>query len=83
MERMKALEQEIETLYRSPIYAEIAHLIHLQEKKALQKIKSQRSDIKQVIQSFQHNLSVLKQYYSRKEIQNAVNEFHEMIGDRG
>lgn len=81
-ERLKSLELEMESLYHSPIYAEIAPLIHLQEKKALQKIKSQRSDIKQVIQAFQHNLTILKQYYSRKEIQNAVNEFHELIGKR-
>jgi hypothetical protein len=81
-ERMKALEQEIEALYQSPIYSEIAHLIHLQEKKALQKIKSQRSELKYIIQNFQHNLSILKQYYSRKDIQNAVNEFYELIGHR-
>lgn len=81
-ERMKALEQEIELLYQSPIYAEIAHLIHLQEKKALQKIKGQRAEIKNVIQNFQHNLSILKQYYSRKEMQNAANEFYDLIGNR-
>lgn len=78
-ERIKSLEQEIEALYKSPVYAEIAHLIHLQEKKAMQKIKSQRSDIKQVIQTFQHNLTVLKHHYSRKYIQDAVNQFHELI----
>lgn len=79
-ERMKSLEKEIENLYRSPIYAEIAHLISLNEKKSLQKIKSQRSDIKQVIQNFKHNLNILKQYYSRKEIQTSVNQFHDFIG---
>lgn len=78
-ERIKSLKQEIEALYKSPVYAEIAHLISLQEKKAMQKIKSQRSDIKQVIQTFQHNIEVLKHHYSRKYIQDAVNQFRDLI----
>lgn len=78
-ERIKHLENEIKDLYKSPIYEEIHHLIHMNEKKAMQKIKSERSDIKNVIQTFKHNLQYLKQQYSKKEIQDAVNQFHHLI----
>lgn len=79
-ERIKSLENEIKELYSSPIYSEIAHLISLQEKKARQKIKSERSEIKNAIQTFQHNLKYLELNYSKRGIQDAVNQFYHLIG---
>lgn len=78
-ERIKSLENEIKDLYQSPLYADIAHLIPLQEKKAMQKIISERADVKNAIQTFQHNYAYLQNNYSKRVMQDVVNQFHHLI----
>lgn len=78
-ERLKSLENEIQDLYRSSLYADIAHLIKMQDKKAMQKMKSEKSEVKHAIETFRHNLSYLKSNYSKKVMQDIVNQFHQLI----